>query len=80
MWVGRPSVRVLGGQPAARLAPVSHPWLFAPTARRGGGAEETASGEEQGRGGPMPEQEEGADGVFAAGEGAVARVGPGLVL
>lgn len=50
-------------------------WLSALTARRGRGAEEKAPGKEQSGGSPMPEQEEGADGVPAAGERAAGRGG-----
>lgn len=52
----------------SRSASVPNRWLSALTARRGRGAKEKAPGEEQSRSGPMPEQEEGADRVSAAGK------------
>lgn len=72
MWVRRGivhlSVCVSGGKLYSRPASVPNQWLSAFTARRGRGAKEKAPGKEQSRSGPMPEQEEGADGVSAAGK------------
>lgn len=62
------SVCVSGGKLYSRSASVPNRWLSALTARRGRGAKEKAPGEEQSRSGPMPEQEEGADRVSAAGK------------